>query len=54
MASILENAARSASKKLYRAEIHRQGVGWDEYCTKLLIEAQHELVSAINSEDKEQ
>ncbi len=39
-------AVRSAAKKLYAAEVHRQGIfGWDDYCTHTLIAAQHELAA---------
>lgn len=47
----IEDAARTAAKMLYRAEVHRQGVGWDAYCTALLVGAQHELAAALDERD---
>lgn len=44
----VEEAARAAAKDLYRAEVHRQGVGWDEFCTILLLRSQHRLATALS------
>jgi hypothetical protein len=35
----------AAARDLYVAEIHRQGVGWDDYCTDLLVRSQHALAA---------
>jgi hypothetical protein len=34
---------RKVARDLYTAEVHRQGVGWDEHCTDLLVRSQHSL-----------
>lgn len=33
----------TAGKDLYQAEVRRQGIGWDDHCTTLLIRSQHAL-----------
>jgi hypothetical protein len=40
-------AAEHAAKRLYRAEVRRQGIGWDDFCTSLLVESQHDLAKAL-------
>jgi hypothetical protein len=36
---------RGAAQDLYRAEVRRQGIGWDDHCTELLVRAQHALAA---------
>lgn len=41
----LRAVIKRAAQDLYVAEVHRQGVGWDNYCTELLVRAQHALAA---------
>jgi hypothetical protein len=41
------NAAQEAARELYAAEVHRQCVGWDDYCTAKLVATQHALGAAV-------
>lgn len=41
----LRAVIRTAAKDLYVAEVHRQSVGWDTYCTEMLVRAQHALAA---------
>ena len=41
----LRAVIRKAARHLYMAEVHRQGVGWDDYCTGLLVRSQHDLAA---------
>jgi len=43
----LYEAALAAAGDLYRAEVRRQSIGWDEHCTELLVRSQHRLAAAI-------
>lgn len=39
----VRKVVRKVAGELYVAEVHRQGVGWDDYCTDLLVRSQHAL-----------
>ncbi len=39
----IEGVIRNVARDLYTAEVHFQGVGWDEHCTYLLVRSQHSL-----------
>lgn len=39
----IEGVIRNVARDLYAAEVRRQGVGWDEHCTDLLVRSQHSL-----------
>jgi hypothetical protein len=43
----LEDVARTVAKDLYRAEVRRQTIGWDNECTRLLVRSQHALAAAV-------
>lgn len=44
----LRAVIRRAAQDLYTAEVHRQGIGWDDYCTTLLTRTQHALAAETN------
>jgi hypothetical protein len=45
----LQAVIHKTARDLYVAEIHRQGVGWDNYCVDLLVRSQHALAAASAS-----
>lgn len=43
---------KDSAQTLYRIEVRRQGIGWDEYHTEKLVATQHALSSAYNENKK--
>ena len=46
-AADVAEVVRRAAGDLYRAEVRRQSIGWDDHCTELLVRSQHAL-AALN------